>query len=560
MQNALNPANIYSILYHEFISSLPINHPTICFYRHNVNVINKTDLDRAVKNLQQESLPNVVVLFGLPSDQIHFVNFANWGFHTKHVWVVLDVDLRRALSTAVKKKIISLKNRFRQEMSYIQQVVGHKIEVNDALTKSEFLKVALKRLTSSKKSELKRIINNVNTVNMQGVIQKGFVNLFFTITSISIFTDAFYVDYEDVIHHLEAGSCKKLICTPGWYQTTGRLLQQQTKWTAEYGWTCRKCLGNHIKPHHGNSSCTRCPPHTLSNVLNTRCYDPYKPIFLKKNLTYVFSITLSIASMVLTIVLIIVFLTYRKTPIGKSSNLAMTMLHLIVNSLSHGILFYIQHIKPSFIYCIANIICSGVMYNLFVSVAFIKSHKLFKAFSSKRKATERDKKVTSMQQLFTIAILVAGSVVLLIVGFAQDLPSVVVRRDVADYLIYYSCSNLHHTFVQMGYGMSLQIACLVTAYRGRNLPSVFNESMSMVYSSFITTITTGVMFVVQVFQKDPLVAPFVTWIVLSMNTSTYLLFLYANKAYIMLFQKKKNTVRYIQEKTFDAMRDSSKNI
>ena len=112
----------------------------------------------------------------------------------------------------------------------------------------------------------------------------------------------------------------------------------------------------------------------------------------------------------------------------------------------------------------------------------------------------------------------------------------------------------------MGYAMILQIACLVTAYRGRNLPSVFNESMSMVYSSFITTITTGVMFVVQVFQKDPLMAPLITWIVLSMNTFTYLIFLYAKKAYIMLFQKKKNTVQYIQKKTFDAIRESSRNI
>jgi len=112
----------------------------------------------------------------------------------------------------------------------------------------------------------------------------------------------------------------------------------------------------------------------------------------------------------------------------------------------------------------------------------------------------------------------------------------------------------------MAYGMVLQIACLITAYRGRDLPNVFNESMSLVYSSFITTIIIAVMFVVQVYQKNPLITPLITWIVLSMNSLIYLVLLYARKVYIMLFRKEKNTVSYVQKQTFDAMKDSSRNI
>ena len=437
LQNSLYPANVYSVLYHEFISSFPIYHPTLCFYRDNVDVLNKTDFQRAVKNLQQEYLPNVVVLFGLPTDQTHFLNFVNRGFYTKHIWVILDVNLVKIYLTTIKKKIISLRNRFRTEMANIQQAIGVKTSPNAALTKIEFIKIGLKKIVTSKKKILQNYIHNFNDVDMEGIIKNEYGNIFFRITSDSIFTNAFYEDYKDLIYHLDSAGCKKFLCSPGWYQTKGKLLQQETVWDVEYGWTCRKCLDNHIKPMYGNSSCVQCPTHTISNNLNTMCYDPYKPIFLKKNLTYVVCVTISIISIVLTIILVIVFLTYRNTPIGKSSNLAMTIFHLIINLSLHSALFYIQHTTPSLIYCIAKIFYSGIMYNLFVSVAFMKSHKLFKAFSSKRKATEKDKKITKMQQLFTIAILVASSVVLLIVSFAQDFPSVVRRRDIGNYLIYY---------------------------------------------------------------------------------------------------------------------------
>jgi len=264
--------------------------------------------------------------------------------------------------------------------------------------------------------------------------------------------------------------------------------------------------------------------------------------------------------MVWTIILAITFFVYRETPIGKSTDLVMTMFHFIINLLLHTTVFCMQHLKPSSVNCVAIVVWSGLTYNLFVSVTLVKSHKLLKAFTSTNKASEMDRRITVMQQRFTIALLIGISGVLVIISLVQEFPLVVQKRNTDKYLIYIFCSNHLHIFIQMAYGMVLQIACFVTAYRCRNLPNVFNESMS-VYSVLViqrlTTVITSVMFVVQAFQKDPLVTPLITWIVISLNTVIFLVFLYARKVYIMIFRKEKNSLSYIQKQTFDAMKNSS---
>jgi len=440
LQNDLNSIEVYSNLYHEFLLYSSTHHPNICFYRGNVNMLIKADFERAVKILQQEYLPNVVVLFGITSDQIRFLNVFYKSFY-KHIWVLLDVDLNNLPFTSTKN-IVSLRNRFRQEMVKIQPALGQVKEHNIALTKVEYVKVALNKVECVKVALIKalfdsyqelliNLINRVNSVHFESIT--GYLR--WRIDMMSFFDHEFHNNHKEMISYLRTSRCKKFVCSPGWYQTTGVLLQQQTKWDVEYGWTCRKCLRGHFKARHGNLSCVPCPTNTLSNEANTKCYDPYKNVFLEKNLTYVFCFILSIISMVWTIILVIAFFVYRKTPIGKSTDLVITMFHFIINLSLHSGLFYIQHMEPSTVRCIASVICSGSVYNLFVSVALMKSHKLLKAFSSKRRATEKDKKITLMQQLFTIAISLAISIILIVVTFAQDFPSVAQSRDSMNYLI-----------------------------------------------------------------------------------------------------------------------------
>jgi len=132
---------------------------------------------------------------------------------------------------------------------------------------------------------------------MKASIQTDLRRYEFEITSSTFVKNNFSQFNKYLISLFQSSKCEKPYCSSRWYETRGKLLQKQTKWNTEYGWCrckCRKCLVNHFKPYDGNSSCMACPIYTLSNEANTKCYDPYKNIFLVKNLTYVFWVALSI--------------------------------------------------------------------------------------------------------------------------------------------------------------------------------------------------------------------------------------------------------------------------
>jgi len=191
------------------------------------------------------------------------------------------------------------------------------------------------------------------------------------------------------------------------------------------------------------------------------------------------------------------------------------------------------------------------LYNLFVALALMKSHKLLKAFNAKQRATKRDRLEVFTQQIFIVALLVAIPVVVLFITAVNNTPGITEERNTTKYQILIFCSQPFQETVQLIYAMALQIACLVTAYRGRHLPSLFNESMALVYASLATTMALVAMFAVQAFRDDPLGRPLISWMVVSFNLNTFLLFLYGKKVWVMLYQKDKNTHAHVQHKTFE---------
>ena len=50
-------------------------------------------------------------------------------------------------------------------------------------------------------------------------------------------------------------SCTMMVCPPGLRQIKGILLNHQSRWQKENGWTCRKCQQNLVKSTFGNETC-----------------------------------------------------------------------------------------------------------------------------------------------------------------------------------------------------------------------------------------------------------------------------------------------------------------
>ena len=94
------------------------------------------------------------------------------------------------------------------------------------------------------------------------------------------------------------------------------------------------------------------------------------------------------------------------------------------------------------------------------------------------------------------------------------------------------------------------------AFRGRNLPSVMNDGMSLVYVSFTSIVMFTVMFIIVPFQKHS-TKEIYQFITVNFSTFITLLLMYTQKAIRMMLHPKKNTKRYFQQKRLMEIRQNA---
>jgi len=563
---------IYQMLYRQFEELLRTQFRDVCYFSETVDLENLIEVEKVVTKLQVDVVESIVILLGEPKDQIDFIRKVNNAPHVpRHTWIVHELflpekklgDIGFALHESNKLehvRVLSFVNPIRLAMveireQFLDDFKNYGYNTDIVYTQVELMKRMIKS-SSSKAGEVKM---NIDTWIKQIHVIFGYNGVWFYIVHLS----GPKMDWAlKVIKPFKGPPCKHQVCPPGWELKKQNFLPSFKKWEVEYGLACFQCEGNTIKTTFGSAQCTFCPKYYRSNADHTECVNPYKAFYSRNDTTYILCTALSFLGVCLDLVFIVVFVVKRSTPIVKSSDLTVTIIHSIT-SLVLFVAFFLFHHKHSAtdrLSCVSYVAITGSFYNTFMAISLMKSHKLVKAFEAKTRSTTKEKQITILQQLFTIVILVAVSFILLVISIAQLSVEVVEERDETTQTILVYCSNFMHTSVQQVYGMILQIACFATAYKGRNLPDVFNESMTMVYSSFITTVSFVVMLAIQSFQRDRLSQQAIEWLVLSLNLNLYLLFFYGRKTFIILFRREKNTLSYIQRQTFASMEMSSKRI
>ena len=158
----------------------------------------------------------------------------------------------------------------------------------------------------------------------------------------------------------EQTNCESVECPVGWEPTTGKFLKGFTKWEFEYGFTCKQCQQNFIKPNKGNTDrCQKCSRYYLSNANHTICFNPYKEQFLSKDTIYSAAFGLSCLNIAFGLFALIIFMIYHNTPIVKSSDVLLTSIHLVTSVMTSTAFITLRHLKPSQLTCSLDAIIAG---------------------------------------------------------------------------------------------------------------------------------------------------------------------------------------------------------
>ena len=285
--------------------------------------------------------------------------------------------------------------------------------------------------------------------------------------------------------------CQHPICTPGFQKIYGNV-------TNGFSWKCVLCPENTIKPLSGNGTCEECTGRfNVDDGKRTSCIDPFTNIHVDFNDTeFVFLVGLSGCGLLLTILTALVFMIKRKTPIVSVSDFTISLIHMSIM----GLLFVTVPStfigRPDFPKCISRLLSVGFLYATNIGIVFIKSQKLLLAFLSKVRITAEEVKRTKIMQVFTIFVFLLFINSLFGIAVIQKPLENTERLNYDTMISFHYCNNYIHCNVLIASIMVIQLMCSIQAFRGRNLPSVMNDGIVLMYSTFILTIVFGVSFVI----------------------------------------------------------------
>lgn len=393
----------------------------------------------------------------------------------------------------------------------------------------------------------------------KNIAYKHFSNSFFQLAFSSITSILQLVSHNNTteithksrseIKKYEIHYCRIYKCQPGWERTYGKLLQHHTIWKTSYGWTCKKCAKNYFKKTYGDGPCQKCVGYNVSNDDRTSCYDPYVLNVLNIEMSSVrFSLTLSIIGMVIHKIMLLVLMWYRNTPVVLSGDIHFTIIHIAVSVVIDWFLPFLFLGKPSYTLCLCRPLVISILFTVNLAIVAIKSYKMIQAFSSQVVLTKTEIITTTIIQWFVIVVMVIlGSLLYVVTEMA--IPAKVYEKLHPNFVKGVYCNTGFHIQCQIGYFIILLIFCSIQAFRARNLPIIYNESITIAYMSFTLTIIFTIVSLLYNFQKvkDQSV---LHWIGLSTYNILMVLIMYSNRIYIILFHPEKNSRKYIKKKLF----------
>jgi len=268
----------------------------------------------------------------------------------------------------------------------------------------------------------------------------------------------------------------------------------------------------------------------------------------------------SIFDIFLNIIIILIFIKNRNTPIVKMSDKKVTSLYLVTSLALMICLLLAYFSKPSVSKCLVRPFIGGVLYNLHITIILVKSNKLLKVFHSNTRATSNKVMKVSLAQIFTVLVSILIACAIIISVLMRHRSEVMQEVDIKSHSRILYCSTGFHTNIVIVYLLCVQITCMFQAYRCRTLSGYLNGVTSVIYTSFVTSLVFTVQFPIYYFQKSVHSREQVQFAAMTTNSLVVLVLIYTKKVFVMVFRRSKNTPVYYQRKSLKVMEMKAREI
>ncbi|XP_061183472.1 metabotropic glutamate receptor 3-like [Saccostrea echinata] len=326
-------------------------------------------------------------------------------------------------------------------------------------------------------------------------------------------------------------------------------------------WDCTPCPSGTITNSSDPYSCTDCSHGYTPNAERNECIQIPISYFSYENPFSIAILVLSVLGFVLCIVVSVVFVRKRNTPLLKATGFETSMVMLSSILMSY-ISPFILLSYPSSFSCAISRLFIGMSYTLAYSSVLSKLIVYKRAFdvrsgiklqAAKGQHLPRPYMCTMMTALLLSLALSVVQLLAIIFWLIIDTPEHKITYDLTSSppLGHRTCkdSNNFNYFLLLFWPFMLMIACLILAIKTRKLPEGMNDSREIMYCSFTSFIIWLAFVPLYAFSTTIAARVISLCVSLFIHATVFLSCLFLTKIYIVVFRPEKNNKDRVMRST-----------
>ena len=313
-------------------------------------------------------------------------------------------------------------------------------------------------------------------------------------------------------------------------------------------WTCIPCPENQIKLSFGNFKCHECPPDTVPNKDRTQCIRRMNLDIKYNDYAGIIILSTSTVSIVINLIILVIFILKRHTPLVRSSAFKLSLIQLICH-----LLFFIASFfrmgKFTNRTCILLPSVYFFLNTIIIAITITKVSRLIIIFKTKWRFTRAE--ITKLKRIELAFILICAIVnitiyITLHLIFKPEVSHVIIKTEEL-YVTFHMCNNTSTIFVaNILYLLFLEIICGIQCFRGRNIPEQYNEAKYICFATFLSTLTICMSVILRHGIGPYKISILLQTLMANLGCLSVMLSLFGYKIYIIIFQPQRNSKKAFQ--------------
>ncbi|XP_051778233.1 extracellular calcium-sensing receptor-like isoform X2 [Erpetoichthys calabaricus] len=353
------------------------------------------------------------------------------------------------------------------------------------------------------------------------------------------------INKDDIFWNFNSGTAPESVCSKS-CQPGSRKAHRKGEPTCCFD--CLPCADGEISSHLDSTECLICPPDFWSNQKRNKCILKEVEFLSYEDAMGITLTTTALLGGCSSVVILAIFIYFRKTPVVKANNSELSFLLLV--SLMLCFLCSLCFIgEPTHLSCRLRHVAFGISFVLSISCILVKTIVVIMAFKATKPGKSVMKWFGATQQRGTVFFFTFIQALICIIWLttAPPFPNKNTKYQNAKIIFECDIGSVAGFSCLLGYIGLLACISFLLAFIARGLPDTFNEAKFITFSMLIFC-AVWITFI-PAYISSPGKHTVAVEIFAILASSFGLLFaIFAPKCYVILFKPEKNTKKALMGK------------